>query len=209
QPVAVVLAVTGLFAAGFAAGAGVFPCGHPRRNRLDCACRRWLTPPPRWQTAPGLIDGRIAPNSPGGSAMSTTRLMGNPAGMTTLMTMGHGSLERGALVRLLTEHDVELLVDVRRYPGSRRNPQTKPDALKESLTRAGIDYRWDERLGGPRRLASDSRDTWWGADQFRAYGGRCRTPGSAPRPRELPAAAPGCPPASLWARTARWWWDRR
>lgn len=141
--------------------------------------------------------------------MSTTRLMGNPAGMTTLMTVGHGSLERGALVRLLTEHDVELLVDVRRYPGSRRNPQTKPDALKESLTRAGIDYRWDERLGGRRRLASDSRDTWWEVDQFRAYAGWTRTPDFAAGLRELLAEATERRTAIMCAEAVWWRCHRR
>lgn len=141
--------------------------------------------------------------------MSATRLMGNPAGMTTLMTVGHGSLERGALVRLLTEHDVELLVDVRRYPGSRRNPQTKPDALKESLTRAGIDYRWDERLGGRRRLASDSRDTWWEVDQFRAYAGWTRTPDFAAGLRELLAEATERRTAIMCAEAVWWRCHRR
>jgi uncharacterized protein (DUF488 family) len=45
---------------------------------------------------------------------------------------------------------VELLVDVRRYPGSRRHPQYSRDALAEALGAAGISYMHEPRLGGRR-----------------------------------------------------------
>ena len=42
------------------------------------------------------------------------------------------------------------LVDVRRFPGSRRNPQFGQAALMASLEEAGVAYRHGEELGGRR-----------------------------------------------------------
>ena len=51
---------------------------------------------------------------------------------------------------MLAQAKIETLVDVRRYPGSRRNPQFNQAALAESLAAAGIAYRHAEALGGRR-----------------------------------------------------------
>ena len=48
--------------------------------------------------------------------------------------------------------------DVRRYPGSRANPDVSRDALATWLPDLGIGYRWEERLGGRRRVDEDSLD---------------------------------------------------
>lgn len=92
---------------------------------------------------------------------------------TELLTVGHGTLDREGFADLLLTAEVQRLVDVRRYPGSRSNPAAQPAALREMTRSAGIEYRWDERLGGRRRLDADERahnpDTWWRVDQFRAY----------------------------------------
>jgi len=50
---------------------------------------------------------------------------------------------------------VDLLVDVRRFPGRRRHPHLSREALQEWLP---IGYRWEERLGGRRALPEDSPD---------------------------------------------------
>jgi hypothetical protein len=47
-----------------------------------------------------------------------------------LLTVGHGTLDRVALQRLLQDAAVELVVDVRRYPGSRRNADVQREALE-------------------------------------------------------------------------------
>ena len=51
-------------------------------------------------------------------------------------------------MRLLTAFDVEILVDVRRYPGSRRLPWTNASGLERLLP---IDYLHLGELGGRRR----------------------------------------------------------
>ncbi|TFV61047.1 DUF488 domain-containing protein [Mycobacterium sp. PS03-16] len=94
-----------------------------------------------------------------------------------LVTVGHGRLDRQALSALLTGAGVRSLVDIRRFPGSRANPDVARDALPRWLPATGIDYRWDERLGGRRRLAADEprEDPWWRVEQFAAYAAHTRT----------------------------------
>lgn len=97
-----------------------------------------------------------------------------------IVTVGHGALDRAALGRLLHDGEVGAVVDVRRFPGSRRNPDVARDVLAQWLPEAGIDYRWEPRLGGRRHLrkAEDARspDHWWQVAAFRAYAGYTRTP---------------------------------
>ncbi len=57
------------------------------------------------------------------------------------MTIGHGNRHADDFIALLVVHQVSLLVDVRRYPGSKRNPQFNAPALRDSTAAAGIDYR--------------------------------------------------------------------
>lgn len=98
-----------------------------------------------------------------------------------LLTVGHGRLESGELADLLTGAGVELLVDIRRFPGSRANPAAAKGSVPELTAGAGIGYRWEEDLGGRRRLTADERraspDTWWRVEAFRAYCAWTRTPG--------------------------------
>ncbi|MDD9206638.1 DUF488 domain-containing protein [Georgenia sp. 10Sc9-8] len=97
--------------------------------------------------------------------------------MTTLLTVGHGRLERAELGALLTSAGVAQLVDVRRYPGSRANPDSRREALEEWVPEAGVGYRWEPELGGRRRVprGEDLPDPWWQVEQFRAYAGYTRT----------------------------------
>lgn len=90
-----------------------------------------------------------------------------------LLTVGHGRLEPEELADLLTGAGIRQLVDVRRFPGSRTNDAAARGKVEEICRGAGIDYRWDERLGGRRRLTTEedaaTRDPWWRVAQFRAY----------------------------------------
>ena len=94
------------------------------------------------------------------------------------MTVGHGILDRHRLGDLLTGAGVQLVVDVRRFPGSRTNPDVARDALARWLPERGIGYRWEERLGGRRRRrpGDAEEDTWWTVAAFRAYAAHTRTP---------------------------------
>ena len=95
-----------------------------------------------------------------------------------LRTVGHGPDDRARLAERLTGASVGLVVDVRRFPGSRSNPDVARDSLAEWLPALGIGYRWDERLGGRRRLPRGEpvEDGWWTVTQFAAYAAHTRTP---------------------------------
>jgi uncharacterized protein (DUF488 family) len=95
-----------------------------------------------------------------------------------LLTVGHGPQRREALAARLTAAAVQDIVDVRRFPGSRNNPDVARESLEEWLPALGVGYRWDERLGGRRRLPPGEpvEDGWWTVAQFAAYAAHTRTP---------------------------------
>ena len=95
-----------------------------------------------------------------------------------LLTVGHGPDDRDRLGARLSGAGVTSLVDVRRFPGSRNNPDVRREALEEWLPASGIGYRWEERLGGRRRLPPGEpvADGWWTVAQFAAYAAHTRTP---------------------------------
>ena len=70
---------------------------------------------------------------------------------------------------MLETHGVELVVDVRTVPKSRRNPQFNKDALPERLRQDGIDYRHEPRLGGLRKPSKESINSAWRNASFRGY----------------------------------------
>jgi uncharacterized protein (DUF488 family) len=67
-----------------------------------------------------------------------------------VFTVGHGVRPIEELIETLRGAGVRTLVDVRRFPSSRRNPQFNQDALIDSVEPEGIAYRHAEELGGRR-----------------------------------------------------------
>lgn len=93
-------------------------------------------------------------------------------------TVGHGTRPAEELVDLLRAAGVQTLVDVRRFPGSRRNPQFGRSALEASLGDAGIAYRHAAELGG--RLSGEPGEERFACIRvaaFRSYAARMGTPG--------------------------------
>jgi uncharacterized protein (DUF488 family) len=131
-----------------------------------------------------------------------------------LLTVGHGTLDQDSLGSLLTGAGIALLVDVRRFPGSRNNPAVSKDALPRWLPEIDIAYRWEERLGGRRKLVDDDadRDDWWQVEAFRAYAGYTRTPDFADAMNDLlddvaarASAATGAGLVSVMCSESVWW----
>ena len=87
----------------------------------------------------------------------------------TLWTIGHSTRSADAFVHVLQAHGVELVADVRRFPGSRRHPQFGSTVLCERLAVDGIDYAWLSRLGGRRRGVAGPEHLGWRHPSFRAY----------------------------------------
>src|SRR3954471_11765855 len=128
-----------------------------------------------------------------------------------LLTVGHGPQGRDELGARLTGAEVELLVDVRRFPGSRNNPDVGRDALEQWLPALGIGYRWEERLGGRRRLTPGEpvADGWWTVAQFAAYAAHTRTPEFTTALDEVLAAASASTVAVLCSESVWWRCHRR
>ena len=93
-----------------------------------------------------------------------------------LYTVGHSTRELTDFLALLAAHRIERIVDVRRYPGSRRHPHFGSQALAASLADVGVAYRHAPELGGRRRAAGDSENLFWRSDSFRAYADYMATP---------------------------------
>jgi uncharacterized protein (DUF488 family) len=87
----------------------------------------------------------------------------------TIWTAGHSTCSAEELGQILLAHGIQVLVDVRSFPGSRRFPQFNRTALAESLPSIGIDYKHEPRLGGRRTPRADSHNTAWRNSSFRAY----------------------------------------
>jgi len=92
-------------------------------------------------------------------------------------TVGHGIRPLEELVETLHDAGVQTLVDVRRFPGSRRNPQFNQGRLRDALADAAIHYRHAVELGG-RRTGEPGEDefTCIRVPAFRSYAARMRTP---------------------------------
>lgn len=93
-----------------------------------------------------------------------------------VFTVGHGTRPVDELVECLLEARVRTLVDVRRFPGSRRNPQFNQGPVAQSLRDAGIDYRHAVELGG--RLSGEPGEGRFPCIRvaaFRSYAARMGT----------------------------------
>jgi uncharacterized protein (DUF488 family) len=128
-----------------------------------------------------------------------------------LLTVGHGPQGRDALGARLGVAGVDLVVDVRRFPGSRNNPDVSREALEEWLPAIGIGYRWDDRLGGRRRLPPGEpvADDWWTVSQFAAYAAHTRTPEFTAALDEVLAAAAAQDVAVMCSESVWWRCHRR
>jgi len=87
----------------------------------------------------------------------------------TIHTIGHSTRSIEVFASMLRAHAIELLIDVRRWPASKRHPQFNREALAASLRDNGIDYLWRGDLGGFRKAAVNSVNTAWQVGAFRAY----------------------------------------
>jgi uncharacterized protein (DUF488 family) len=121
-----------------------------------------------------------------------------------LYTVGHSTRSAAELIALLAGHGVAELVDVRRYPGSRRHPQFSREALAASLAEAGIGYRHEPDLGGRRAPLPDSPNTAWQNAGFRGYADHMATPTFRRALERLLALARERPSAVLCAEAVPW-----
>jgi uncharacterized protein (DUF488 family) len=86
-----------------------------------------------------------------------------------IWTIGHSTHPLEEFVAILQSFEIEMLVDIRNYPGSRRYPHFNKEALEISLPANGIQYIHLKELGGRRKPVGNSINTAWRNEAFRGY----------------------------------------
>ena len=93
-----------------------------------------------------------------------------------LLTVGHSNRELDEFIDLLTNTGTEVVVDVRRLPGSNRNPQFNADTLEADLAGVGIELRRLQGLTGRRPVSRSvpfETNAWWQNRSFHNYADHC------------------------------------
>ncbi len=93
-----------------------------------------------------------------------------------MWTIGHSTHPIGTFLEMLRSFNIEIVADVRRFPGSRRYPQFNVEPLRSSLAEAGIGHVHMEDLGGRRPPLPDSPNDGWRMAQFRGYADHMASP---------------------------------
>jgi uncharacterized protein (DUF488 family) len=121
-----------------------------------------------------------------------------------IFTAGHSNKPVAELIATLTSAGIQLLVDVRMYPMSRRWPQFNREALTNSLADAGIDYRHAPELGGRRKPNPDSINLGLRDAGFRGFADYMWTADFETAITRVIAEANGRPTAIMCAEALPW-----
>lgn len=103
----------------------------------------------------------------------------------TIWTIGHSTRTLEVFTEMLQSFEIELLADIRSFPGSKRYPHFNKEALEISMPAAGIGYIHMRDLGGRRRVQPGSHNTGWRHPAFRGYADYMETPAFQTAIREL------------------------
>jgi uncharacterized protein (DUF488 family) len=87
----------------------------------------------------------------------------------TVHTVGHGTLSQEDFMALVHGSGVVEVVDIRSFPGSRRNPQFGTEEMARWLPEADVAYSWMRDLGGRRRAVPGSKHVALRHPSFQAY----------------------------------------
>jgi uncharacterized protein (DUF488 family) len=121
-----------------------------------------------------------------------------------VLTVGHSRRPLDDFLRLLLQHRVTLVADVRKMPRSRSNPQFNGDALPQALREVGVGYVHLPGLGGLRRRRPDSLNTGWQNASFQGYADYMLTPEFEQGLQELLERARGQRAAVMCAEAVPW-----
>jgi len=93
-----------------------------------------------------------------------------------IWTVGHSNHSIEEFLGILKAHGIEAVLDVRRFPASRKWPHFNAERLAESLPASGIEYAGEPELGGRRKAKPGSPHTAWRVEAFRGYADFMDTP---------------------------------
>ena len=86
-----------------------------------------------------------------------------------IYTIGHSTHTLEEFVAMLKSFNIELLADIRSFPGSRKFPHFNKENLPPSLAENNIEYIHLRNLGGRRKVNPESCNTGWRVAAFRGY----------------------------------------
>ena len=89
--------------------------------------------------------------------------------LKTVWTIGHSTHTLEEFIAMLHPFKIDIVVDIRSYPGSRKFPQFNKEALEISLPENKINYIHLKKLGGRRKVNPESKNTSWRHAAFRGY----------------------------------------
>ena len=124
--------------------------------------------------------------------------------MNEVYTVGHSTHPIEEFIELLEAHSIAQLIDVRKIPRSRRNPQFNSEALAASVQAKGIAYKHMPELGGLRHARRDSINTDWRNASFRGYADYMQTPEFQAAVQALIDVSAGTPTAIMCAEAVPW-----
>jgi uncharacterized protein (DUF488 family) len=87
----------------------------------------------------------------------------------SIWTIGHSTRSIQEIEQILKSFSIEVLVDVRSYPGSNRYPHFNKENLEVYFPNKNIEYIHLKDLGGRRKTNPSSKNTLWRHPSFRAY----------------------------------------
>ncbi|MEO6905959.1 MAG: DUF488 domain-containing protein [Ginsengibacter sp.] len=95
--------------------------------------------------------------------------MKEPVKEKIVWTIGHSTRTLEEFIEMLNSFKIEIVVDIRSFPGSRKFPQFNKESLQVTLPENDIEYIHLKKLGGRRKVNPDSKNTSWRHLAFRAY----------------------------------------
>ena len=122
----------------------------------------------------------------------------------TIYTIGHSTRTYASFLSLLKEQKIEILADIRAFPGSTRFPQFNKETLEAALMADHISYQHLKLLGGRKKPNQNSLNTVWRNASFRAYADYMETQPFCEGIRELETLASGQRTAYMCSE-AVWW----
>lgn len=86
-----------------------------------------------------------------------------------IYTVGHSNRDLDAFLELLRIHRVQVLADVRSFPGSRKYPQFNKESMARELPGYGHNYEHIRTLGGRRKTERSGQNDGWNNESFRSF----------------------------------------
>ncbi|MGA8904475.1 MAG: DUF488 domain-containing protein [Candidatus Bathyarchaeia archaeon] len=125
--------------------------------------------------------------------------------MLRIFTVGHSTRTFDELVKLLQAYEASILIDVRSFPRSFKNPQLNKEVIGVNLGEHNIRYVWMKKLGGRRKgLGKKSKNICWKNQSFRNYADYMETPAFLEGIDELTQLAREGTPAIMCAQAVYW-----